>query len=158
PGRVTAERRAAEGDAAHGRAVHVGIAIIDAVVVVGHAVEEGGVRVAGAGEELQPLAGAVVEVGPLAVAAPGESVAVGGYEQSPHVVLLDEGEDGHGPGAPAAAVGPHPGRQVAVGVVVVVHAQADLFEVVLALDAGAGLADFLHGGQEQADEDGYDRY
>ena len=41
-------------------------------------------------------------------------------------------------------------------VVVVVQGQADLLEVVGALDAGGGLADLLHGGQQQADQDGDD--
>src|SRR5262249_19134168 len=49
------------------------------------------------------------------------------------------------------------GRQDAVGGLVVVDRQADLFEVVLAAHAGGGLADLLDGGQEQADEDGGNR-
>src|SRR5262249_9058103 len=49
-------------------------------------------------------------------------------------------------------------RERAVGVVVVVKRQADLLEVVLALGAGGGFADFLDGGQEQADEHGDDGY
>jgi hypothetical protein len=46
--------------------------------------------------------------------------------------------------------------QLAVGVVVVVGGQAELLEVVGALDAGGGLADLLDGGQQQADQDGDD--
>ena len=45
-----------------------------------------------------------------------------------------------------------PGREPAVGAVVVVEGQADLLQVVLAAQPGGGLADLLHGGQEQADE------
>src|SRR5262249_26650869 len=58
------------------------------------------------------------------------------------------------PGAPAAAVGADAGRQLLVGVVVGVHGQAELLEVVLALQAGGGLAHLLDGGHEQADQDG----
>ena len=50
-----------------------------------------------------------------------------------------------------------PARQAFLDVVAVVHRQANLLEVVLALRAGRGLADFLDGGQQQADEDGDDR-
>ena len=35
--------------------------------------------------------------------------------------------------------------------------EADLLQVVLALGPGGGLADLLHGGQQQADQDGDDR-
>src|SRR5262249_29988960 len=42
--------------------------------------------------------------------------------------------------------------------VAVVGGEADLLEVVLALQAGGGLADLLHRRQEQADEDGDDGY
>ena len=48
---------------------------------------------------------------------------------------------------------PQVARQAAVGVVVVVHCQANLLQVVLAGTAGGGLAHFLHGRQQQADED-----
>src|SRR5207253_6835295 len=58
-----------------------------------------------------------------------------------------------GPGV--AVVGPGAG-QLAVGDFKVVYGQADLVQVVLALQAGGGLADFLHRGQEQPDEDGDD--
>jgi hypothetical protein len=37
-----------------------------------------------------------------------------------------------------------------------VERQGELLEVVLALGAGGGLAHLLHGGQEQADEEGDD--
>jgi hypothetical protein len=42
--------------------------------------------------------------------------------------------------------------------VVVVEGQPELLEVVAALDACRRLADLLDGGQEQADQDGDDRY
>src|SRR5262249_16070987 len=44
-------------------------------------------------------------------------------------------------------------REMVVGVVVVVQGEADLFEVVGAAHAVGGLADLLHGGQEQANQD-----
>jgi hypothetical protein len=37
-----------------------------------------------------------------------------------------------------------------------VQGQADLFEVVLAFGPGSGVADLLHGRQEQSDQDGDD--
>ncbi len=43
-----------------------------------------------------------------------------------------------------------------MGVGAVDASESDLFEVVLALGAGGGLAHFLDGGQEQADQDGDD--
>jgi hypothetical protein len=36
------------------------------------------------------------------------------------------------------------------------HGQTHLLEIVLALGAGGGLAHFLHGRQQQADQDGDD--
>ena len=49
------------------------------------------------------------------------------------------------------------GRQLADRGFVSVQAQTDLLHVVAALDAGRGIADFLNGGQEQADENRDDR-
>jgi hypothetical protein len=48
------------------------------------------------------------------------------------------------------------GREAPVDAVVVVCGQAQLLQIVGALQAGGGLADLLDGGQEQADEDGDD--
>src|SRR5262249_37832152 len=48
------------------------------------------------------------------------------------------------------------GREAVVGVVVVVQGQADLLEVVRTLHACGGLADLLHGRQQQPDEDADD--
>src|SRR5262249_33441775 len=48
------------------------------------------------------------------------------------------------------------GREALHGPVVVVQSQADLLEVVLTLAACGGLTHLLHGGQEQANEDGDD--
>src|SRR5262249_30019106 len=48
------------------------------------------------------------------------------------------------------------GRELAVRVVEIMRRQAQLFDVVGTLDASGGFADFLDGGQEQADEGGYD--
>jgi hypothetical protein len=48
------------------------------------------------------------------------------------------------------------GGEVLAGIVVVVHGQADLLEVVLTLQTAGGLAHLLHGGQEQAQQDGDD--
>src|SRR5438477_922476 len=56
----------------------------------------------------------------------------------------------------AGVVAPRPGvapRERLVGVVVGVHGEAELLEVVHALGAGGGLAHLLDGGEEQADED-----
>src|SRR5262245_19382170 len=50
------------------------------------------------------------------------------------------------------------GRQPGFLVVAVVRGNGELMEVVLALDAGGRLTDLLDSGEEQADEDGYDRY
>src|SRR5262249_49916523 len=47
-------------------------------------------------------------------------------------------------------------REEAGRVVVVMHRQTELLEVVLARGAGGGLADFLDGWEEQADQDGDD--
>eukprot|EP01136_Pigoraptor_vietnamica_P013314 Opistho-1_new@54167 len=72
--------------------------------------------------------------------------------------LFEEREEVEPP-AVLDAVGPgraH-GREVAVGALVVVKAQADLLEVVLARAAGRRLADLLDGGEEEADQDGDDR-
>src|SRR5262249_9721584 len=48
--------------------------------------------------------------------------------------------------------------QVALGIVEAVAGDAELFEVVLTAHACGGLADLLDGGQQQADQDGYDGY
>src|SRR5262249_14633733 len=48
------------------------------------------------------------------------------------------------------------GREGAVDVVIVVQADTDLVQVVLALQPAGGLADLLDGGHQQADEDGDD--
>src|SRR5439155_24041660 len=84
-------------------------------------------------------------------------------EDAVDVVLLDVGQDveeqrlvpptGGGAGAQVSER-----RQLAlVGIVVVVHRQGNLLEIVLALGTGRGLADLLHGRQQQADQDGDDR-
>jgi hypothetical protein len=71
------------------------------------------------------------------------------------VLLLEVGQgEGH-PGPPAAPLDAR--RQAALGVVVVVHRQADLLQVVGALGAPGGLAGTLHGRQEQGDEHADDR-
>ena len=44
-----------------------------------------------------------------------------------------------------------------MGVVVVMQGQAELLEIIPALKSPRRLADFLNGGQEQADQDGDDR-
>jgi hypothetical protein len=79
------------------------------------------------------------------------------------VVLLQPGQRMSGP-APAragvVAVGIVPGevarRKPSEGAVVAVQRNADLIETARALHASGGLADFLHGGQQQADEHGDD--
>src|SRR5207249_4191264 len=80
-------------------------------------------------------------------------------------VLLDEGQDMVAPGPLAAVRGaggsgarrvPAALRESADLVVEAVEGDADLFEVVLALETHRDLADFLHRGQQQADQDGDD--
>ena len=90
---------------------------------------------------------AVIEVVPLLV----------------QVVLLEVGEQFDPKvSAPGWAVAHHDGKarpdgELLEGVVVVVCRQGDLLEVVQALGTVGGLADFLHRGEEQADQDGNDR-
>src|SRR5262249_33438591 len=102
---------------------------------------------------------------------------VGGNPPLPiQVVLFDEGEHSSDPTPPrgvgAAAAGPLQvraavvrvaevdfaavARQRAERVVVVMAGPAELLEVVGALDASGSLADLLHRGQQQANEDGDD--
>jgi hypothetical protein len=74
--------------------------------------------------------------------------------------LFEIGEDGDGPAGVGHTVG-MTGRamawgQGAEGVVVLMEGEGELFEVVGALDASGGFADFLNGGQEQSNEDGGD--
>ena len=77
---------------------------------------------------------------------------------SHQIILLDVRQDERGPAAAhrggragAAAAG-----EVAEGAVVVVEGEADLLEVVGALQARGRIADLLDGGQQQADQDGDD--
>src|SRR5262249_17060048 len=71
-------------------------------------------------------------------------------------VRKQEGVDGE---AAAGAVGGAgaAGRELLVGAVVVVQGQADLLEVVLALEPGGGRSDLLDGGEQQRDQARYDR-
>src|SRR5262249_49330528 len=55
--------------------------------------------------------------------------------------------------AGGVAAGDVPRREALVGAVVVVQGEADLLEVVLALEAGRRLPHPLDGGQQQADQD-----
>jgi hypothetical protein len=78
------------------------------------------------------------------------------------VLLLDERQQAQQDAALVVAIFRHQrgrgqGRQVLVGVVVVVGGQAELLEVIGALRSRRGLAHLLHGGQEQRDQDGDDR-
>ena len=77
--------------------------------------------------------------GPQAEAALGQGTLGDPLSQSP-------------PTSPALAAG----RQLLVGLLVLVQADADLLEVVLAVRRGRGLADLLDGGQQQADQHGDD--
>src|SRR5262249_12960862 len=75
------------------------------------------------------------------------------------VVLLDVRQDVGRPAVdPVRVRVVQRGREPTLGVVETVQGQAELLEVVAALQACGRLADLLDGGQEQADEDGYDRY
>src|SRR5262249_51442816 len=84
----------------------------------------------------------------------GDAVDVGVGEALPQVVLLDVGEDEHRPaGRVDGALGPAP-REDAHRVVVVVHRQRQLLQVVGALHARGGLADLLYRGEEKTNQDG----
>ena len=67
-------------------------------------------------------------------------------------VLLEKGGELWHPQGGRVALG---GKRL-VDVVVVVTGEADLLEVVTALDAGGSRADLLDGEEQQADEDGDD--
>src|SRR5439155_21408011 len=93
---------------------------------------------------------------------------VGGYARldaaivfvgEPHVVLLDIRKNRHLPRAVAAIVGIVGGlrRQPSEVVVIAVHGEAELLEVVAAFHAVGRLADFLNRRQKQADQDRDDR-
>src|SRR5262249_7471534 len=84
-------------------------------------------------------------------------VNVGTAELLVQAGLLQVGENRHGPTPIAGAVDIRQSREVLVGVVVVVQRQADLLEVVLALDTGGGLTHLLHRRHEQGDQDRDDR-
>ena len=86
-----------------------------------------------------------------------------GFQILPYV----EGDNAWRAGAVTAIATPNPvffcpsrradaGRELPEAAVVVVQGQPQLLEVVAALQAGGGLADLLHGGEEQPDEDGDD--
>src|SRR5262249_41748750 len=115
------------------------------VVVVGDAREGGVRRIAGAGQDLEALAGNV-RAGRLVPVAPArEVVARQIHPALVHIVLFDVGQDERLPAAPAAAVGADGGRQLFKVTVVVVHGQPELLEVVGAAHAVGGLAHLLHG-------------
>src|SRR5262249_9499772 len=136
--------------------------------------------VAGAGEYGEPIAGDVLDIRAVAVAQPiagagnGPACVVAAevvLPESEHVALFNIWQNERLPESPAAAAGRDgcarggadlraagafaPGKFLD-GVVVGVHGQADLLEVVLALGAGGRLADLLDGGHQQADQDGDD--
>src|SRR5207249_2276497 len=69
---------------------------------------------------------------------------------------LEERQDQHGPGTPATTVRPNPRGEHVVAVVVIVHGQTELLEVVLAAHAVGRLAHALHRRQQQTDEHGND--
>src|SRR5207248_3681226 len=69
-----------------------------------------------------------------------------------HARLFDVGKDVHLPGAPAAAKGSDTGRQLAVGIVIRVHGDAELLEIGGTRHAVGRLADFLDRGQQQTDQ------
>src|SRR5262249_37632325 len=98
-------------------------------------------------------------------------VDAGGAAALPDVVPFEEGQDLEAPAAPLVpahgrlADGQVPRRHAPVAaaaredaerVVVVVEGEAQLLEVVAALDAGGGVADLLHRGYQEADQDGDD--
>ena len=67
--------------------------------------------------------------------------------------MLHVGQDEHGPGFGGVETAV---RQVTVRVMIRVDSDADLFEVVPAFDAAAGLTHLLNRGQQQSDENGDD--
>ena len=77
-------------------------------------------------------------------------------------LLFDEGQDERPPtmidGVCDIGLGEGPShltwRKLAARVVEVVQGQAELLQVVLALDATGGFAHLLHRGQQQPDQDG----
>jgi len=73
------------------------------------------------------------------------------------VVLLEIGEYAHAPARGGSRAGPLAQWKLLEGAVIAVQGEAGLLEVVGALHARCGLAHFLDGGQQQADEDGDDR-
>ena len=77
------------------------------------------------------------------------------------IVLLDIGQKKDHPALARQRAGiggrrPHRCREEAARVVEVMQGEADLLQVVFALDAIGGLAHLLHGRQQQADEHGND--
>jgi hypothetical protein len=72
------------------------------------------------------------------------------------VILFEEGQQEQCPGVAILATTRPQIRKRPARVVVVVHGQAELLEVVAARHACCRLADFLDGRQEQANEDGDD--
>src|SRR5262249_15982123 len=150
-----AEHLGVGGVRRQGRVVRPDYVDVEANAVAGDA----GVRRADVGLDRMPA----VDPGP--VAGTGVvAVRVGIVGRLVEVVLLDEGQDEVMDVAPGWAIvrhtrnrragplntlPPQQGRIPLVRVVEVVDGQAHLFEVVLALGASGGLADFLDGGQQQ---------
>jgi hypothetical protein len=91
---------------------------------------------------LRPFNGIVIEVGGEV----GRVVDVG---------LLDESREAQSPVPPRGVLAAD--GQQAVDVVIVLHPQAKLFQVVDALAPPGRLASRLYGGQQQGDQDGDDR-
>src|SRR5262249_44924459 len=93
----------------------------------------------------------------------GRHLARDGVADVPQVVLVplfDVGQQQRAPRRPAVqrlrVIADERRGQCPLGGVKVVGGETDLLEVVGAVDAGGGVADFLGGGQQQADEDGDD--
>src|SRR6516225_128005 len=79
------------------------------------------------------------------------------------IVLLHEGQHKDNPAppvvrpvVPVSVAEPAAWRELLKGVVIIVHGQSNLLEIVLALHAVGGFANLLHGGQQQAYQDGND--
>ena len=108
-----------------------------------------------------PYANAEIHVGNITVShLPGDIVAVVAIVPSLVEVALLEIREQLDPqiGAPGRYAGhidgqARPSGKPAGGVVGVVRRQSNLLEVVLATHAAGGLADLLHRGQEQSNED-----
>jgi hypothetical protein len=117
---------------------------------IGRAVQDRAVRGRGALEHLEPRA----EDGQIGRLVPVD-VEVRFLVEA---VLLDKRQEVSQPADAnrTHGIGPDVAWESLIGIVVVVECEPELVQVVAARHSGRGLTDFLHGRQEQADQDGDD--